>query len=68
LFILPQIQKPAGVAGIPQLPRRASVRVQANADAAKPVLAASAGDEKKFLGIASFTWQKIIPLGIMFFW
>jgi hypothetical protein len=49
------------------LPRRASVRVQANADAAKPVLAAS-GDEKLFMGISSFTWQKIIPLGIMFFW
>lgn len=63
----PLIQKPAGVVGIPQLPRRASVRVQANADAAKPVLAASAGDEKKFMGISSFTWQKIIPLGIMFF-
>lgn len=31
-----------------------------------PVLAAAA-DEKKFLGVALFTWQKIVPLGLMFF-
>lgn len=61
----PLVQKPAGVVGLPQLPRRAAVRVQASSDAL-PVLAA-APEEKKFLGVAAFTWQKIIPLGIMFF-
>ena len=65
----PQLAKPAGVQGLPQLPARAE-RVQAAAAAgagdAKPVLAAA--EEKKFLGVAMFTWQKIIPLGLMFFW
>jgi len=60
------MQKPTIVQGLPQLPRRVSVRVQASAEA-RPVLAA-APEEKKFLGISSFTWQKIIPLGLMFFW
>lgn len=61
-----QVQKPTTVVGLPQLPRRAAVRVQASSDAV-PVLAA-APEEKKFLGVAAFTWQKIIPLGMMFFW
>lgn len=60
------MQRPATVQGLPQLPRRAAVRVQASSDA-MPVLAA-APEEKKFLGVSAFTWKKIIPLGIMFFW
>lgn len=59
------MQKSPAVKGVPQLPSRV-VKVQASADAAKPVLAAA--EEKKFLGVAVFTWQKIIPLGLMFFW
>lgn len=54
--------------GLSQLPRRAAVRVQASADAAPVVAAAAIPDEGKFLGISKFTWQKIAPLGIMFFW
>ena len=52
--------------GVPSLRRRVSVSVQASASDAVPVLAA-APEEKKFLGISTFTWQKIIPLGLMFF-
>jgi len=29
---------------------------------------AASPEEKKFLGISTFTWQKIVPLGMMFFW
>jgi hypothetical protein len=61
-----QVLKPFMAKGLPELPRRAPVKVTASADHAQPVLAAA--DEKKFLGIATFTWQKIIPLGLMFFW
>lgn len=59
--------KPAGVQGLPQLPKRA-VKVQASAAAgdAAPVLAAA--EDKKILGVSTFTWQKILPLGLMFFW
>jgi AAA family ATP:ADP antiporter len=61
----PLAAKPAGIKGLPQLPARV-VKVQAAAaDSAKPVLAAA--EEKKFLGVSTFTWQKIIPLGLMFF-
>lgn len=61
-----QMAKPAGIKGLPQLPARV-VKVQAAAaDSSKPVLAAA--EEKKFLGVSTFTWQKIIPLGLMFFW
>lgn len=66
LCSLLQVQKPTIVKGLSQLPRRAAVRVQASSDAL-PVLAA-APEDKKFLGVSSFTWQKIIPLGLMFFW
>lgn len=61
--------KPAKPAGLPALPvRRTTVRVSAQAGDAKPVLAAAAvPEDKKFLGISTFTWQKIIPLGAMFF-
>ena len=56
--------------GLPALPRRAAVKVTASAAAggAVPVLAAAAEPEKSFLGIPAFTWQKIVPLGLMFFW
>ena len=61
-----QVHKPAGVKGVPQLPRRV---VTVRAEAAKPVVTAAAvPEEGKFLGISTFTWQKIIPLGLMFFW
>lgn len=63
--IAPQVQKSAAIKGLPQLPSRA-VKVQASAGDA-PVVAAAA-EEKKFLGASLFTWQKIIPLGLMFFW
>ena len=64
--IAPQVQKSAAIKGLPQLPARV-VKVQATAaDSSKPVLAAA--EEKKFLGVSTFTWQKIIPLGLMFFW
>lgn len=58
------MQKAAAIRGLQQLPARV-VKVAASADAAKPVLAAS--EEKMFLGVSTFTWQKIIPLGLMFF-
>ncbi len=39
--------------------------------AASAVVAAAADDAgaptKKFMGIEAFTWQKIVPLGFMFF-
>jgi hypothetical protein len=28
----------------------------------------AAAEDKKFLGVPVFTWQKIVPLGLMFFW
>ena len=62
-----QMQKAAVVKGLTQLPRRA-VKVQATAQPSVPVLAAAAADDKKFLGVSTFTWQKIVPLGLMFFW
>jgi hypothetical protein len=63
-----QVQKSAIVQGLPQLARRAPVRVQASADAVPVVAAAAAAPEEgTFLGISKFTWQKILPLGIMFF-
>lgn len=63
---VPQVQKSFALKGLTALPARV-VKVSASADAAKPVVAAAA-EEKKFLGVAVFTWQKIIPLGLMFFW
>eukprot|EP00890_Picochlorum_soloecismus_P005307 jgi/Picsp_1/5778/NSC_03137-R1_adenine nucleotide translocase len=42
---------------------RASVCIQAT-NVPAPVMAA-APEEKKFLGISTFTWQKIIPLGVI---
>jgi ATP:ADP antiporter, AAA family len=62
----PLVQKAAVVKGLTQLPRRA-VKVQATAQPSVPVLAAAAADDKKFLGVSTFTWQKIVPLGLMFF-
>ena len=62
------MQKTSAALGLAQLPRRAVVRVQASADAAPVVAAAAVPEEGKFLGISKFTWQKIAPLGIMFFW
>lgn len=61
-----QALKPVVGKALPRLPTRV-VKASA-ADAAKPVLAAAVPEEGKFLGISSFTWQKIIPLGLMFFW
>ena len=58
----PKIEK-VGVAEV----RRVSVQAQASAATPAPVMAA-APEEKKFLGIPMFTWQKIVPLGLMFFW
>lgn len=54
--------------GIPSLPQRSAVKVQASADV--PVLAASvpAPEEKKILGVPAFTLKKILLLGAMFFW
>ena len=56
--------------GLAQLPpRRLAARMSASAGDAAPVLAAAAAPEEgKFLGISTFTWKKIIPLGLMFFW
>ena len=48
---------------------RASARREVSTNAAN-VAAVSIGDapeEKKFLGISTFTWSKILPLGLMFF-
>ena len=48
---------------------RASARREVSTNAAN-VAAVSIGDapgDKKFLGISSFTWSKILPLGLMFF-
>ncbi|PSC70569.1 ADP,ATP carrier chloroplastic-like [Micractinium conductrix] len=65
LVSTPLVQKSFALKGLTALPARV-VKVSASADAAKPVVAAAA-EEKKFLGVAVFTWQKIIPLGLMFF-
>ena len=47
---------------------RVSVAVKAAAgEPTVPAVMGAAPEEKKILGISSFTWQKIIPLGIMFF-
>ena len=47
-------------------PRRPALR-----PAASNIVAASASDAgaptKKFMGIEAITWQKIVPLGFMFF-
>ena len=56
--------------GISALPRRSAVRVQASSADAAPLVAAATPvpSEGSFMGISNFTWKKIIPLGIMFFW
>lgn len=47
---------------------RVSVAVKAAAgEPTVPAVMGAAPEEKKILGISAFTWQKIIPLGIMFF-
>lgn len=55
----------------PSLSRRPAQRIAASAVAASAAIAGDGADvpaEKKgFLGIEAFTWQKIIPLGFMFF-
>ncbi|BDA49057.1 ADP,ATP carrier protein 1 [Coccomyxa sp. Obi] len=55
----------------PSLPRRSAQRPAASAVAASAAIAGDGADvpaEKKgFLGIEAFTWQKIVPLGFMFF-
>ena len=58
-----QVQKSAQVKGLPQLPARRSAGVAVKAQSAVP-----AETEGKFLGVGAFTWQKIVPLGLMFFW
>lgn len=62
-----QVIKATFLKGLPQLPSRA-VKVQASASSSDVPVLAAAADEKKFLGVALFTWQKIVPLGLMFFW
>lgn len=63
----PQMARPLGLASLPaqQRAKPTSVRVEASSSAAAP---APAPKEGSFLGIPAFTWQKIVPLGIMFFW
>ncbi|KFM28405.1 ADP,ATP carrier protein 1, chloroplastic [Auxenochlorella protothecoides] len=58
--------RPLGLASLPaqQRAKPTSVRVEASSSAAAP---APAPKEGSFLGIPAFTWQKIVPLGIMFF-
>ena len=55
----------------PRLSRRQAQRPSASAVAASAAIAGDGADvpaEKKgFMGIEAFTWQKIIPLGFMFF-
>lgn len=55
-------RKPLGLGHLPapQPLRAETVRPAAAAETPAPV-------EKTFLGIPSFTWQKILPLGLMFF-
>ena len=68
LLALPlQVQKTAGMKGLPQLPSRV-VKVRASATPDNMPVLAAAAEEKKFLGVPVFTWQKILPLGLMFFW
>jgi AAA family ATP:ADP antiporter len=63
----PQIHRvPALAAAAPV--RRAAVRVAATANVPAVAAAAAPADaEGSFMGIGKFTWQKIIPLGLMFF-
>lgn len=62
-----QVHKATGIKGLPQLPSRV-VKVQASATPADNMPVLAAAEEKKFLGVPVFTWQKILPLGLMFFW
>ena len=50
-------------------PRKAATPPPPQSDAAVAATAVTAADEGKHgpLGIAAITWQKIIPLGFMFF-
>ena len=54
--------------GLPQLQCR-PVRARPDVKAASSAADASGvtPEDKRFLGIASFTWAKILPLGLMFF-
>ena len=63
-----QVSKAPSMRAAPRLPGRVvQVKASATPADATPVLAAAAED-KKFLGVSVFTWQKIVPLGLMFFW
>ncbi|EFN52101.1 hypothetical protein CHLNCDRAFT_56336 [Chlorella variabilis] len=62
----PLVHKATGIKGLPQLPSRV-VKVQASATPADNMPVLAAAEEKKFLGVPVFTWQKILPLGLMFF-
>ena len=57
------------LSGLPQLHRSRSTRSRLDVKAASATADASGvvPGEKKFLGIAYFTWAKILPLGLMFF-
>jgi len=46
---------------------RPVVAAKAANEPAVPAVMGAAPEEKKIMGISAFTWQKIIPLGIMFF-
>lgn len=56
--------------GVPQLQRRRLTACRPDVKAASAAAADASGvapGEKTFLGIAHFTWAKILPLGLMFF-
>ncbi|DBB14673.1 TPA: AAA-ATPase ASD, mitochondrial [Trebouxia sp. C0006] len=64
--------KPEGqqLRGVPQLQRRRITACRPDVKAASAAAADASGvapGEKTFLGIAHFTWAKILPLGLMFF-
>jgi AAA family ATP:ADP antiporter len=60
--VLPQKAPLQGLFAQPRLPeRKRAVRVEAAVNVGEQP------NEKKFLGISSFTWSKILPLGLMFF-
>ncbi len=55
---------------VPQLHRRRTTACRPDVKAASAAAADASGvapGEKTFLGIAYFTWAKILPLGLMFF-
>lgn len=60
--------KGLGAQGLAQLrPVRTQKRQTATQSTAAAGDSADVSPSKKFLGIEAFTWQKIVPLGFMFF-